>query len=94
MTTYNVTIITPLGWLKRIETTSRKELANLRKEALEYANSISFSDLPKDANHIVYYYEKGNNVEIRMTPTIVDDNKFYSFVDDYKPTFVGARHRR
>lgn len=93
ITTYNVTIISPLGWLSRKETTSRKELADLRKEAQKNAYDVDFNKFPKTATHLVYYYELGNKVKVLMQPELVDDETFYRFVDNYKPEYVGARHR-
>ena len=59
---------------------------------------MPFDRYDKKFRHLVYYYELPETfgevvVSVRMNPVLVDDDMFYGFVDDSKPTFVGAFHR-
>ena len=71
------------------------------KQARERAASLlPFDQYDEKFTHMVYWYEmqpdKYGCIEIRilMNPTLCDDKMFYDFVDYWKPTFVGAFHRR
>ena len=96
---YEVNIITPLGWLKKINTTKISDFYNYKKEAHERAvKCLPFSKYEDSLTHLVYYYELSideNNTEVHimMNPDGVDDKTFYDFVDRCKPLYVGAIHR-
>lgn len=76
-------------------TTSRKELFELRKKAqARAAKCLPFSQYDEMFRHLVYYYELQNgDVRVYMNPMAVDDKMFHTFVDEFNPVLVGAFHR-
>ena len=94
-TKYHITIISEFGWLSRKETTSRKDLYEIRKKARENAaRCLPWDRYDEKMRHLVYYYElPDGEVHVEMRPRLVDDETFYGFVDRCKPVFCGAIHR-
>lgn len=96
---YDVSIITPFGFLKRIVTSKITDFLDYKKEAHERAiKCLPFSKYDENLTHLVYYYElpidkENTEVHIMMNPEGVDDKIFYDFVERCKPIYVGAIHR-
>lgn len=99
---FTVTIEEANGWITEIHTDSRKELAEFRKRAQDMAmQCLPFNQYLGVFKHLVYYYEmpedKSGRIEVKvlMNPRLITDHEFYdNFVNFWKPTFVGAIHRR
>ena len=98
---YEVSIVEATGFLTR-KTFSEEEkykLDELKKTAHDRAvKCLPFDQYEANMTHLVYYYEIKSNddtieVHIEMNPRLVDDITFYSFVETFKPEYVGAIHK-
>lgn len=86
---------------RNISTTDEAEVARYRKEACMRAKAAMPSwKAERDGEHLVYYYEwRGKKPDtmkavVLMKPQAVSDDDFQTFVEDFKPEYVGAIHRR
>lgn len=84
-----------------ISTQDAGVLAKYRKQACEKAReAVPQWKADRDGEHLVYYYEwKGKEPDttkavVLMKPRAVSDADFQTFVEDFKPDYVGAIHRR
>lgn len=95
---YSVTIITPLGFSKSIDTDNKSDFLQYKKEAHDrVVKCLPWNQYDESIRHLVYYYEiewRGQiEVRIEMNPRGVDDDTFDTFVKDFSPIYVGAIHR-
>ena len=103
---YNITIFDcPIGWVKHETTTDVCRVTELREQAAQKAREC-LKAMGKDSardNHFVYCYflpaekpiggkKEETAVYVYMLPYKCDDATFYGFIDDSKPTYVGAIH--
>lgn len=102
---YKVTINDcPQGWVKKEETNNRTRLFELRKQAHERARECVKAIGPESVknHHFVYYYEMDERIMGRKTGNVLvwvymlpyrcDDERFFDWVDEFKPYSVGAIH--
>ena len=95
METYKLTILEKTGWITKKETSDTSVLEQYRKEAHDQAlKYLPWANIEGKFTHLVYYYEIGTEVDIRFIPTACTDADLDLFIQEWRPAYVGALHRR